>query len=63
MTKNDAKTRLALVTAVLLLSGGAESNESPGLATQRAQNTVTYLTQSKGIDRKRILARSSSQKQ
>ena len=49
-------------SSMLLLAGGAEANESPALATQRAQNTMTYLTQSKGIDRKRILARTSSQK-
>jgi len=49
-------------SSMLLLAGGADANESAGLATQRAQNTMTYLTQSKGIDRKRILARSSSQK-
>ncbi|HMF90356.1 MAG TPA: OmpA family protein [Candidatus Angelobacter sp.] len=37
-----------------LLSGSAEEKEPSRLATQRAENTKTYLTKSKGIDPARI---------
>ncbi len=36
------------------LSGSTEELEPPRLATQRAENTKTYLTQSKGIDPQRV---------
>jgi outer membrane protein OmpA-like peptidoglycan-associated protein len=47
--------------STVVLSGTAESNETPKLASQRAQNAMGYLTQSKGIDSKRILAKSGAQ--
>jgi outer membrane protein OmpA-like peptidoglycan-associated protein len=37
-----------------LLTGSAEEKEPSRLATQRAENTKTYLTKSKGIDAARI---------
>jgi len=48
--------------SMLFLSGGSDANEAPRLATERAQNTMTYLTQSKGIDRRRILAKPGAKK-
>ncbi|HLJ86436.1 MAG TPA: OmpA family protein [Candidatus Angelobacter sp.] len=47
--------------ATLVLAGDAEGKESPKLATQRAQNAMNYLTQSKGIDGKRIQVKTGSQ--
>jgi outer membrane protein OmpA-like peptidoglycan-associated protein len=40
------------------LSGSTEELEPPRLATQRAENSKTYLTQSKGIDPQRIAVKS-----
>lgn len=47
--------------STVVLNGTAESNETPRLATQRAQNAMGYLTQAKGIDSKRILTKSGAQ--
>lgn len=47
--------------STVLLAGAADTNETPKLAAQRAQNSTTYLTQSKGIDSKRIVNKISSQ--
>lgn len=38
----------------VMLSGASEELEPPRLATQRAENSKTYLTKSKGIDGQRI---------
>lgn len=38
----------------VMLSGSSEELEPPRLATQRAENSKTYLTKSKGIDGQRI---------
>lgn len=48
--------------SMLFLSGGSDANEAPRLATERAQNTMTYLTRSKGIDSRRILAKPGAKK-
>ena len=48
--------------SMLFLSSGSDANEAPRLATERAQNTMAYLTQSKGIDRRRILAKPGTRK-
>lgn len=40
------------------LSGSTEELEPPRLATQRAENSKTYLTKSKGIDPQRIAVKS-----
>lgn len=40
--------------STVVLTGASESPEPPRLATQRAENTKTYLTTSKGIDAQRI---------
>ena len=40
--------------STVVLTGSSESGEPPRLATQRAENTKTYLTTSKGIDGQRI---------
>lgn len=40
--------------STVVLTGSSESPEPPRLATQRAENTKTYLTKSKGIDPQRI---------
>ncbi|HWZ45213.1 MAG TPA: OmpA family protein [Candidatus Saccharimonadales bacterium] len=45
----------------LLLTGASEAGEPSQLASQRAQNAMTYLTKSKGIDNKRITTRTSTQ--
>ncbi|HYL94007.1 MAG TPA: OmpA family protein [Alphaproteobacteria bacterium] len=42
------------------LSGAADEKESPKLASQRAQNAMTYLTKSKGIDSSRIQVKTGS---
>jgi hypothetical protein len=47
------------LTAVL--SGSAEPGEGPRMALQRAQNTMTYLTKSKGIDAQRIQVKAGSE--
>jgi outer membrane protein OmpA-like peptidoglycan-associated protein len=41
-------------TSTAVLSGTAEEKEPSRLATQRAENTKTYLTKSKGIDAQRL---------
>ena len=47
--------------SVVLLSGSADEKETPKLANQRAQNAMSYLTKSKGIDRSRIQVKTGSQ--
>ncbi|HZI58551.1 MAG TPA: OmpA family protein, partial [Verrucomicrobiae bacterium] len=47
------------LTAVL--SGSADAGESPHMALQRAQNAMTYLTKSKGIDPQRIQVKAGSE--
>jgi len=47
--------------SVVVLSGSAEGKETPQLANRRAQNAMTYLTKSKGIDRGRIQVKTGSQ--
>ena len=47
------------LTAVL--SGSADAGESPRMGLQRAQNAMTYLTTSKGIDPQRIQVKASSE--
>lgn len=47
------------LTAVL--SGSAEPGEGPRMALQRAQNAMTYLTKSKGIDPQRIQVKAGSE--
>jgi outer membrane protein OmpA-like peptidoglycan-associated protein len=47
------------LTAVL--SGSAQPGEGPRMAMQRAQNAMTYLTKSKGIDAQRIQVKASSE--
>jgi outer membrane protein OmpA-like peptidoglycan-associated protein len=47
--------------SVVLLSGSADEKETPRLANQRAQNAMTYLTKSKGLDSSRIQVKTGSQ--
>jgi outer membrane protein OmpA-like peptidoglycan-associated protein len=47
--------------STVLLSGSADAKETPRLANQRAQNAMTYLTKSKGIDSSRIQVKTGSQ--
>jgi hypothetical protein len=47
------------LTAVL--SGSADPGEPRSLALQRAQNAMTYLTKSKGIDPQRIQVKASTE--
>ena len=47
--------------SVVLLSGSADEKETPRLANQRAQNAMTYLTKSKGIDSSRIQVKTAPQ--
>jgi outer membrane protein OmpA-like peptidoglycan-associated protein len=47
------------LTAVL--SGSADAGESPRMGLQRAQNAMTYLTTSKGIDAQRIQVKAGSE--
>jgi hypothetical protein len=44
-----------------VLSGSADSGEPRSLALQRAQNAMTYLTKSKGIDPQRIQTKASTE--
>jgi hypothetical protein len=44
-----------------MLSGSAEAGEGPRMALQRAQNAMTYLTKSKGIDPQRIQVKAGSE--
>ena len=44
-----------------VLSGSADSGEPRSLALQRAQNAMTYLTKSKGIDPQRIQVKASTE--
>jgi outer membrane protein OmpA-like peptidoglycan-associated protein len=48
-------------TSTALLYGSSEANEPPRLALQRAENTKTYLTKSKGIDPQRIQTKASTE--
>jgi outer membrane protein OmpA-like peptidoglycan-associated protein len=50
-------------TSTLQLSGSSEAGESKTLASQRAQNAMTYLTKSKGIDARRIQTKTSPEPQ
>lgn len=47
--------------SVVLLTGSADEKETPRLANQRAQNAMTYLTKSKGIDSSRIQVKAKPQ--
>ena len=47
--------------STVVLSGSSAGKEPSSLATQRAQNAMTYLTRSKGIDGKRVQVRSGTQ--
>jgi outer membrane protein OmpA-like peptidoglycan-associated protein len=47
--------------SVVVLSGSADEKEAPRLANQRAQNAMTYLTKSKGIDSGRIQVKTGGQ--
>lgn len=44
-------------SSTLVFTGASEAGEPTRLAAQRAQNAMTYLTKSKGIDGKRIQTR------
>ncbi|MGC2696921.1 MAG: OmpA family protein [Candidatus Angelobacter sp.] len=44
-----------------VLSGSAQSGEGSGMALRRAQNAMTYLTKSKGIDPQRIQVKAASE--
>lgn len=48
-------------TSTLMLSGDSEAGEPKTLASQRAQNAMTYLTKSKGIDAKRIQTKTGAE--
>jgi len=45
----------------VVLAGAADPQEKPGMASERAQNSMKYLTQSKGIDSKRIQVKGTAQ--
>jgi hypothetical protein len=47
--------------STVVLSGSVAGKEPSSLATQRAQNSMTYLTKSKGIDSKRVQVRAGTQ--
>jgi len=47
--------------SAVLLSGAADEKETPRLANQRAQNAMTYLTKSKGIDSGRFQIKTGAQ--
>lgn len=44
-----------------VLSGSAQTGEGSGMALRRAQNAMTYLTKSKGIDPQRIQVKASTE--
>jgi hypothetical protein len=44
-----------------VLSGSAIAGEGPGMALRRAQNAMTYLTKSKGIDPQRIQVKTGAE--
>ena len=44
-----------------VLAGSADPGEAHGMALQRAQNSMTYLTKSKGIDASRIQTKASAE--
>ena len=46
--------------STVVLSGSVAGKEPSSLATQRAQNAMTYLTKSKGIDSKRVTVRAGT---
>ncbi len=48
-------------TSTAVLYGSSEEKEPPRLALQRAENTKTYLTKSKGIDPQRITTKASTE--
>ena len=48
--------------ATMIIEGSSNPSENDALATQRAENAKTYLTQSKGIDPNRIQTRPAASK-
>ena len=48
-------------TSTAVLYGSSDEKEPPRLALQRAENTKTYLTRSKGIDPQRIQTKASTE--
>jgi outer membrane protein OmpA-like peptidoglycan-associated protein len=47
--------------SAVVLTGSADEKETPRLANQRAQNAMTYLTKSKGLDSSRIQVKTKPQ--
>jgi outer membrane protein OmpA-like peptidoglycan-associated protein len=59
---DDALRLQREANATMMLEGSSNPGEDETLATQRAENAKTYLTQSKGIDPNRIQTRSAATK-
>ena len=62
MLDDDALRLQRDANATMIIEGSSNPSEDEALATQRAENAKTYLTQSKGIDPNRIQTRTAASK-